>query len=287
MRISNYKKIILLMGIAFGNLAYASFSDLKLETRNSAAIRESGYGYARKAAYEPSRYFQNFEIYGENGDISSEMDGEYKYRSKGVTGGTFGRVWREWILGLGYGYVESEGKNSELGKKNLESLGGNLYLTRRSDLWSFTLSGGYTEGKNKIETFENSYDYKSEDWNIGVELNSRYEHRKNYNIYPYLGFDYSWEKDKNLDGERRENPLGKVGIVIEERHGQWLYSLDLAWFYNFGEKDAVQNDKGTGNFRYTVEKELGKSMIWGIYYGGTFIEDDYLQRYGVTIRYNW
>lgn len=285
MGIGNYKKNILVAAISLGNLAYGSFSGM--DGKNSTLIRESGYGYARKAAYEPSRYFQDFEIHGESGDLTLGEKGEYKYNSRGVTGGTFGRIWREWILGLGYGYIESEGKNSEFGKKNLESLGGNFYLTRRSELWSFILSGGYTRGKNKMKKLENQYDYRDEIWSLGLELNTRYEHRKNYNIYPYLGFDYSWEKDKIPGGNRSENPWGKAGIIIEERHGQWLYSLDLAWNENFGEKDQTFGESGVGSFKYSIEKEIGSSMVWGIYYGGSFIEEDYFQRYGMSVKYNW
>lgn len=281
------KKLTLMVGIFSGTVAYASFPGIEMDTRNSIVIRENGYGYARKAAYEPSRYFQNFEPFGEKGDISLEENGKYRYESKGITGGTYGRVWREWILGVGYGYVESHGKNSNLGEKKLESLGANLYLTQRSDAWSFTMSGGYTEGKNRIEILENSYDYKSEIWSLGIELNSRYEHRKNYHIYPYIGFDYSWEREKISNGKKNENPLGKVGVIVEERHGEWLYALDLAWLQNFGEKDTTQDEKGIGYFKYSVEKEIGKSMVWGVYYGGYLVKEDYLNRYGLTIRYNW
>ncbi|MGL4402569.1 MAG: autotransporter domain-containing protein [Fusobacteriaceae bacterium] len=281
-----FKKFLLLGGLFASNLTYASFYGMEMDVKNSKNIRENGYGYARKSAYEPSRYFQNFEIYGENGDISFGEEGDYKYKAKGITGGTFGRVWREWILGLGYGYVESEVESSEYSKKNLESLGGNLYLTRRSDFWSFTLSGGYTEGKNKVNYFGDKYNYKSEIYSFGLELNSRYEHRKNYNVYPYLGFDYSWEKEKILNGKKKESPLGKVGIIVEERHGDWLYSLDLAWFHDFGEKDENKEKPGIGKFKYGVEKEVGKSTVWGIYYGGTLIKDEYLHQYGITIRYN-
>lgn len=287
MSFCSLKKNILILGFFIGNLAYASFSKGELDTRNSLIIRESGYGYARKAAYEPSRFFQNFEGYGENGDISLGEIGEYSYSSRGFTGGTFARTWRNWVLGLGYGYIESQGKFSGRGKRDLETFGTNIYFTQRSEEWSFILSGGYAEGKNKINLFGDRYSYKSEVYSLGLELNSRYEHRKNYNIYPYIGFDYSWEKQKKHEAKKYESPLGKVGLILEERHGLWLYSLDLAWLHNFGEKDSTQNEKGTGYFRYSVEKEIGKSMVWGVYYGGYLVEDDYLHRYGMTIRYNW
>lgn len=287
MKINFLKKIVLVAVFSFGSTAYAASSEIGLDMRNSIAIRENGYGYARKAIYEPSRFFQNFETFGESGNISLEEVEKYRYESKGATGGTFGRVWRNWILGLGYGYVESQGKISGLGRKELDTLGTNLYLTQRSETWAITMSGGYTQGKNRVKLIDNSYDYRSEVWSIGMELNSRYEHRKNYNVYPYVGFDYFWEKDKISDGKKKEVPLGKAGIIIEERHGQWLYALDLAWLQNLGEKNTMLDEKGTGYFKYSVEREIGQSMVLGIYYGGYLVQEDYLNRYGMTLRYNW
>lgn len=281
------KKVVLIAVFSFGNLVYASFPKTGIDTRNSIVIRESGYEYARKAVYEPSRYFQNFETFGENGNISFGENGRYKYENKGATGGTFGRVWRDWIVGLGYGYAESLGKISEIGRKETETLGANFYLAQRSETWSFTMSGGYTQGKDRVKLVGSSYDYKNEMWNLGVELNSRYEHRKNYQIYPYVGFDYSWEKEKISKGKKREVPLGKIGIIIEERHGQWLYALDLAWHQNLGDKETVQDEKGVGYFKYSIEKEIGQSMVWGIYYGGYLIKEDYLNRYGMMLKYNF
>ncbi|MGL4980851.1 MAG: autotransporter domain-containing protein [Fusobacteriaceae bacterium] len=259
-----------------GNFVYASFSKMEMDARNSINIRESGYAYTRKVAYEMSGNFQNFE--NESGD---------GYRSLGVTGGTFGKFFEEWIIGVGYGYVEAEEENFKTRKRELETLGGNIYLTRSSELFSVVISSGYTDGKNKVRDIVDSYNYSTRVINMGFELNSKYDYELDCNIYPYVGFDYSWGKDRFLDGMKRESPLGKVGVVIEKQNEDWLYSLEVAWLQNFQRKDYIINNDDVGSFRYSVENEIMNSIVLGVHYGGFLIEDGYVNRYGVALKYNW
>jgi hypothetical protein len=299
-----------------------SYPHTNLDVINSRNILNRGYLLAKRLMFARPKAtgerYENYvfaELFGDWGDYTG-AGARFSYQTSGVTIGNFHRFESnpEWMAGVTYGYAHSKAnfKRYKGSNEKINTLGLNAFLTWSRDNWIVTGTVGYSWSGHDLKRKFADYDsplilglsgvnsiarqaskkFDSNGFSTGFELGYNYRVNSNFTIYPYLGFDYIFNKrdgyTENADGmagisaitgdlytskytlQVNKNDyntgVAKLGVITEWLIRKWAFSFDVAYSYYTSKYDCITGsyvdaaDRGEKVVFHSSKLDVGKQV---------------------------